>query len=74
MERECDEPLPPSLPLLKGEGGVRKYKAFKPLSLKERGWGEVKFLAVELTLIEVSYTDKCWSTRAIAQILPTINS
>jgi hypothetical protein len=42
--REFDEPLP------QGEGGARKYKAFKPLSFKERGWGEVKFLPIELML------------------------
>jgi hypothetical protein len=45
--REFDEPLPPSLPLLKGDGGVRKYKGFKPLASQERGWGEVKFWAIE---------------------------
>jgi hypothetical protein len=41
--REFDEPLSPSLPLLKGDGGARKYNDFKPLASQERGWGEVKF-------------------------------
>jgi hypothetical protein len=45
-----EEPLPPNLPLLKGDGGVGKYKGFKPLASQERGWGEVKFWAIALTL------------------------
>jgi hypothetical protein len=50
-KREFDRPLPPSLPLLKGEGGVMRKEKFLLPSPRRRGvGGEVKIALVELTL------------------------
>jgi hypothetical protein len=52
IPREFDRPLPPSLPLLKGEGGVMTKEKFLLPSPRRRGaGGEVKIALVELTLV-----------------------